>query len=301
MKHLLRFCCVVMLLTPGLGFAAEPKSEKPIRALLITGGCCHDYSRQKLILTKGISARANVIWTVVQQGGTGTNAKIPLYEDPNWADGFDVVVHNECFAAVSDKKWVERILKPHREGLPALLIHCAMHSYRTGDNAWFEFVGVQSPRHGAHYAYTVENSQPDHPIMRGFGKSWLAPKGELYHTIKLFPTARPLAHAKRQPDNKPQICVWTNQYGKGRVFGTTIGHYNETMSEPQYLDMVTRGLLWSVDRLDDNSFHKASEESNAQIKALLKSQTAATAAPAGLKCCGEGNLAFGGKIGRAHV
>jgi putative heme-binding domain-containing protein len=295
MKLLLRFCCIAMLLAPGLAFADEPKSEKPIRALLITGGCCHDYSRQKLILTKGISARANVIWTVVQQGGTGTNAKIPLYEDPDWADGFDVVVHNECFAAVSDEKWVERILKPHRDGLPALLIHCAMHSYRTGDNAWFEFVGVQSPRHGAHYAYTVENSQPDHPIMRGFGKSWLAPKGELYHTIKLFPTARPLAHAKRQPDNKPQICVWTNQYGKGRVFGTTIGHYNETMSEPQYLDMVTRGLLWSVDRLDEKSFHKASAESNTRIKALLKSQPTATAAPAGLKCCGEGNLAFGAK------
>ena len=285
-------CCVFAF---GTLLADEPaKQREPIRALLVTGGCCHDYTRQKLILTKGISARADVAWTVIQQGGTGTNAKIPLYEDPNWADGFDVVVHNECFAAVSDKEWVERILKPHREGLPALLIHCAMHSYRTGDDKWFEFVGVQSPRHGAHYAYTVENSQPDHPIMHGFGKSWLAPKGELYHTIKLFPKARALAQAKRQPDNQPQTCVWTNQYGTGRVFGTTIGHYNETMAEPQYLDLVTRGLLWAVDRLDEESFRKTTAETNAAIQALVNTSPTKTAsAPLAIKCCGEGNLAFG--------
>ncbi len=302
MKRLLAWC-VAMLLAPVLapslaqGAEKEPKN-KPIRALLVTGGCCHDYQRQKLILSKGVSARANVVWTVVQQGGTGTNAKIPLYEDPNWADGFDVVVHNECFAGVSDKDWVERILRPHREGLPALLIHCAMHSYRTGDDKWFEFVGVQSPRHGAHYAYSVDNQQPDHPIMKEFGRSWVAPKGELYHTVKLFPTAEVLAHAKRKPDNEPQVCVWTNQYGKGRVFGTTIGHYNETMSEPRYLDLITRGLLWSVDRLDADSFHKASAESNAEIKSLLKltPQPASQAASSGgSKCCGEGNLAFGRK------
>ncbi len=293
MKNVFPLMALVLLLVWKPALADETKSEKPIRALLITGGCCHDYTRQKLILTKGISARANVVWTVVQQGGTGTSAKIPVYEDPNWADGFDVVVHNECFAGVKDKEWVERILKPHHEGLPAILIHCAMHSYRTGDNQWFEFVGVQSPRHGAHYAYTVENSQPDHPIMHGFGKSWLAPKGELYHTVRLFPTARTLAHANRKDNNEPQTCVWTNQYGKGRVFGTTIGHYNETMSEPEYLDLVTRGLLWSVDRLkEEGSFKTATKEQNAEIKSLLDFKPQAKSKNT-LKCCGAGNLAFG--------
>src|SRR5690242_7512044 len=41
--------------------AADPK---PIRALLVLGGCCHDYREQQQILTKGISARANVQWTI---------------------------------------------------------------------------------------------------------------------------------------------------------------------------------------------------------------------------------------------
>ena len=33
--------------------------------------------------------------------------------------------------------------------------------------------------------------------------------------MKIFPTATPLASAKRKGDNKPQVCIWTNQYGKG--------------------------------------------------------------------------------------
>jgi hypothetical protein len=32
--------------------------------MLITGGCCHDYERQKVILSKEISARARVEWTI---------------------------------------------------------------------------------------------------------------------------------------------------------------------------------------------------------------------------------------------
>ena len=72
----------------------KASSDRPIHALLVTGGCCHDYDRQKLILTRCISARANVRWTVVHQGGTTTNTPLPLYKDPNWADGFDIVVHN---------------------------------------------------------------------------------------------------------------------------------------------------------------------------------------------------------------
>ena len=45
--------------------AAQEKSEvkeqpRPLRALLICGGCCHDYTEQHKILSDGIQARANV-------------------------------------------------------------------------------------------------------------------------------------------------------------------------------------------------------------------------------------------------
>ena len=269
--------------------------KKPIKALLVTGGCCHDYERQKLILTQGISARADVEWTIVHQGGSTTNTKIPLYENPDWAKGFDVVVHNECFAEVKDLAWVETILKPHREGLPAVLIHCSMHCYRTGTDKWFEFTGVQSPNHGPHYGYTVKNLQKNHPIMKGFGDTWEVGKGELYHTVKVWPRAVPLAEAPKKADGQPQVCIWTNEYGKGKVFATTIGHYNETMVDPTYLDTVTKGLLWSLGRTDENDFRKTNEKTNNEIKALANISIKIKPEPAktSQSCCKEGNLAYG--------
>jgi len=270
------------------------KEGQPIRALLVTGGCCHDYPRQKQIITKGVSARANVEWVVVQQGGTATNSEIPLYNDPNWADGFDVIVHNECFSDAKDPSWLARILEPHRKGVPAVLIHCAMHCYRVGNDDWFEFCGVQSPGHGPHYAYTVENKNSTHPIMRGFGADWTVPKGELYHTIKLFPGTTVLGTAKRNDNQEDQVCVWTNQYHNTRVFGTTIGHYNETMAEPKYLDMLSRGILWSVYGDDFPELTEVSAEITNEIQAIARGEKD-NLQPSSGKCCGEGNVLLGQK------
>jgi len=286
---------LLLLSVSGIRLDAADKPDRPLQALLVTGGCCHDYARQKQILTKGTAARADIVWTIVHQGGSTTDTKIPLYDDPNWADGFDVIIHNECFAHVKDKEFVDRILKPHRAGTPAVLIHCAMHCYRTGTDDWFEFVGVQSPGHGPHYAYKIENQKNDHPIMSQFGDSWEVPKGELYHTVKLWPTATPLAQARRQQDNEPQTCIWTNQYKeKTRVFCTTVGHYNETMVEPRYLDMLTRGILWAAGRDPEKYFHATDDETNAAIVELVKAPlNLKPIAEFGQKIPTEGNLAHG--------
>src|SRR6267142_5716633 len=44
------------------------RAAEPLKALLITGGCCHDYEAQKKIISEGISARANVTWTILHEG-----------------------------------------------------------------------------------------------------------------------------------------------------------------------------------------------------------------------------------------
>jgi type 1 glutamine amidotransferase len=264
--HRLRGVCVVLglWLTPAAAFAAE---VKPIKALLVTGGCCHDYAAQKKILTEGISARAPVEWTIEYREASdpklATSIKFPIYENPDWAKGFDVVVHNECVSDVKDLDWIERILKPHREGLPAVVIHCAMHCYRGDTEDWFKFLGVTSRRHQLNTPFEVVNLDPASPIMQGFGENWPTPKGELYIIEKLWPTAKPLAHAMSVETKTNQVCIWTNQFEKGRVFGTTVGHHPEEMLDPVFLNYLTRGLLWSVDKLDERHFKAVSLEAPA--------------------------------------
>jgi type 1 glutamine amidotransferase len=221
---------------------------KPIRALLVVGGCCHDYDIQKIIISEGTAARAHIEWTVVQQGGTATNSFIPLYEKADWAKGFDIVVHDECFSDAKDPKWTETILKPHRDGLPAVVIHCALHCYRDGTGEWFKFVGVTSHRHGAHYGFNVATADPSSPIMKTVGAGWHSDQGELYQITKRGDNCKPLATARSRETWKDETCVWTNQFGNGRVFGTTLGHYNSEVSSRQFLDVLTRGILWACDK-----------------------------------------------------
>jgi type 1 glutamine amidotransferase len=248
---------------PGLGRAGD--NPRPIRALLVIGGGFHDYAKQKDILTKGIAARAHVVWTVAYDPNTGTRHKNPVYDDPNWANNFEVVVHDECCSEVKDPEVINRILEPHRQGLPAVVLHCGMHSYRSAGwpktTPWFEFTGLATTGHGPQVPIAVSFIDKESPITKGLG-NWTTIKEELYNNSsgKLLDTAHALVRGKQTTKDKAgkvietdYVVAWTNLYKvKARVFATTLGHNNETVADPRYLDLVTRGLLWSVGKLDDS-------------------------------------------------
>ena len=227
--------------------AQETAKPKPLKALLITGGCCHDYNRQKNILKQGIESRAMVEVTHVHSTDSSTKARFAIYDHPDWAKGFDIVLHDECSADVIEQPYVDNILNAHRNGLPAVNLHCAMHSYRVpGKDDWFQFVGIQSASHGPQKPIDLTFVDRDHPVTKPL-ENWTTINEELYNNVKLFPTAHPLARGRQDLGKRVDdfVVVWTNQYGQGRVFSTTLGHNNETVADPRYLDMVTRGLLWA--------------------------------------------------------
>jgi len=252
-----RISVLALVLAASSLWAAD--EVKPIKALLVCGGCCHDYTKQKELLKKGLEARANIEVTHVEQGARTTNTAIPLYENPEWAKDYDVIIHDECFADVKAVPFIEGILKPHKEGKPAVLLHCAMHCYRSGTDIWFKFCGIQSSGHGPQLPIAITFTDKEHPSTKGIA-DWTTIKEELYNNLKLFETAKVLARGKQVVKDKEgkekdvdYAVVWTNEYDekKTRVFATTLGHNNDTVGDPRYLDMVTRGLLWSLDKLND--------------------------------------------------
>ena len=263
------FASAVALLSTALfGFAQArvaqgAKPDQPIRALLIAGGCCHDYAHQKDLITKGISARANVEWTIAYDPNSSTGHLNPIYDKKDWAKGYDVVVHDECSADVKDLKIIDRILKPHRDGLPAVILHCGMHCYRSAGwpnkmTPWFAFTGLRTDHHNWQKPIAIDFVDKESPITKGLA-DWTTINEELYISKggKVIDTAHVLARGTqaRQGGGAGAVnvnaVVWTNIYnGKTRVFATTLGHNNQTVADPRYLDLITRGLLWSVGKLD---------------------------------------------------
>ncbi|WOO43732.1 ThuA domain-containing protein [Rubellicoccus peritrichatus] len=225
----------------------------PIKALLITGGCCHDYDTQRDIIPMAIDnySKEKVAWTILHQRTKKGDILLEFYKNPDWAKGYDVVVHNECFADIDDEDYVQGILKPHLDGVPAVLIHCSMHSYRTGPakEDWWKFCGAHSPGHGPKHPFEVKITEPGHEIMEGMS-NWTTPNGELYFVEKEYPTMTTLAESISKKNGESHSNIWVNNYGPNetRVFATTIGHHNETMLDKNYMEMITRGFLWATGR-----------------------------------------------------
>lgn len=270
-----RLICLFALLAfvpafiPAVARAAEGARPKPLRALLILGGCCHDYAHQKDILKAGIEARANVTVDILYSEDATTHPALKIYGNPKYADGYDVVIHDECSSDIKDLEVVKGVLAPHMAGLPGVNLHCAEHCYRTApdvnvpvepgtsDSLWFDYTGVQSSGHGAQKPIAIVFTDKKHPAVTGMA-DWTTIKEELYNNIVVRKETHVLARGSQEPNNKPNFTesavVWTHEYGpkKARVFATTLGHNNETVSDGRYLDLVTRGLLWACGKLQDN-------------------------------------------------
>ncbi len=255
-------------------FAQE---AKPLKVLLITGGCCHDYAKQKDILKKGIEERINADVTQIHSDDKGTKPPLAIFGNPDYAKGFDVIIHDECAADIKDVETVKGVLKPHMDGIPGVNLHCAMHSYRVGnpnqkqtagtpEALWFDYLGLQSSGHGPQEPITISYTAKESPISKGLD-NWTTMKEELYNNIQIT-TGKELAKGAQTVKKKKKeadgtevessntveaVVAWTNLYqGKTRVFSTTIGHNNATVEDARYLDLVTRGLLWATGKLGED-------------------------------------------------
>ncbi|MEX0685682.1 MAG: ThuA domain-containing protein [Balneolales bacterium] len=232
----------------------ERVEESPIKALLITGGGWHDYETQETLLTEGLSERLNIEWTILHEENKEADYLIPELQEDNWADGYDVIVHNTGYGRVTDADYIKHLVESHK-GTPAVLIHGTIMSYRYAEPAdpWFEFTGMQTMSHESRREFEVENIATDHPIMKDIPESWDTPaEDEVYLNDKIWGDIIPLAHAYGQETEKYHVVTWTHEFQGTRVFSTSLGHDNETFRQKAFLDKVANGLLWSIDKLEQD-------------------------------------------------
>jgi len=259
----------VVLVSTAVAVAGITSYAGPAKVLLITGGCCHDYATQKEIIKKGLEQRLNVEVTQVNTPEKTTSPALPIYGNPDYAKGYDLVIHDECAANITDPVVIQGVLKPHQDGVPGVNLHCAMHCYRFGDfrnpvkpgadNAhWFEYTGLQTTGHGAQQPISIRIVDTAHPSMAGLS-DWTTINEELYNNIQLMPNLHALQKGKQtikgkdgKENTSENVVTWVNEYGpkKTRVWSTTIGHNNATVEDGRYLDMVANGVIWAMSRED---------------------------------------------------
>ena len=158
---------------------------------------------------------------------------LPIYGHPDYAKGYDVVIHDECSADIKDPEVIQGVLKPHQDGIPGVNLHCAMHCYRFGDfgkpvpagspnSHWYEYLGLHSSGHGAQKPIAIKFLDKENWITKDMA-DWTTINEELYNNIEVADDTTRLATGSQEGDAKTPVVVWCHLYGekKTRVFSTT--------------------------------------------------------------------------------
>lgn len=238
-KRFWAFACGLFSLVAAASAAGQP----PLKALFLTGGGYHDYKTLAPHLTTNMSALVNVTFDV--------KFDMEVLKNPQFADAYDVVVYDLCFDE-ADGPLLDHALAVIRAGKPTVMIHCSVHAFRRSDRVheWENCCGMRSKVHDPFQPFGTQKLDPDNPITRHWPADWKTAGDELYQTIEFLPGSKPLLRAKSPRDGREHIVCWTSTYGKGNVFATTLGHDMKTAAQPDYLQLLARGLLWTCGKLD---------------------------------------------------
>ena len=275
MKNNIFFLCFLGLLvsvTAELDCVAAgiPNAEKEVLYVTHEPGHWHDYTSQKELFLK-YSKEAGWKTSVI----TGTHKwepdMPPLEEDMasklmerNYAEGYDAVVYNFCLALSKDLELCENIIAQTRDlGVPALLIHCSLHSfwptYRDGPigslgseykgqaqpeaelvsewrmnhpgkafPAWGDFTGLASAVHGP-------STQPikcvklfdNHPAVERMTDGFITGGTELYNNFYQSDDVIPLILGIQYIENSQiatAVILWEAPVGNSKLLAFTLGH-----------------------------------------------------------------------------
>lgn len=217
-------------------------SHAPLKALFVTGGVYHDYDKLAPYLTAQLSALINVKFDVI----TSLNE----LANQHFGDRYDVIVYDLCLDD-ADPAALDHAIHAGFGGKPTVFIHCAVHSFRNSPKVheWENYVGLRSKFHDKFGPFGTQKVGPANAITANFPGDWKTSGDELYQTIEVIAGTKPLLTAKSPVDGRVHVVSWTHNYGKARVFATTLGHDSETADSPAYVQLLANGLLWTCDEL----------------------------------------------------
>jgi len=264
---------VAVLLT-----ALSSRAASPIAVMILdgeSGGTYHDWQHVTPVLKKMLDETGLFATTVVTTPPAGGDF---LAFAPDFAK-YQVVVMNYD---APDERWPAALKSSFEtfvtNGGGFVAVHAADNAF-AGWSAFNEMVGVGGWRdrredagpfwfyrdgkltsdsspgsagsHGRRTPFLVTVRDATHPIMRGLPPMWMHQGDELYARLRgPGKNMTVLATAFSDPANRgsgrdePQLLAL--QYGKGRVFHTTMGHDIVALSSVDFVVTLQRGTEWAA-------------------------------------------------------
>ena len=213
--------------------AAAPATA--VKAVVLTGGHAYDVPNfQKLF--QSLEGVQTTIQTMDQFVASPVEVR----------DGFNVVLFYHMLMPVPQGPAKEALehLGSTEQGL--LVLHHALLAYPQWQ-VWTDIMGIANRKFGYYHDQklhiNVVNAQ--HPITKGL-KSWDM-LDESYTMADAGEGSEILLNTDHPKSMK--TLGWARQYKKSRVFCCESGHDNQTWVDPNFREVLRRGLLWCAKRI----------------------------------------------------
>ncbi|MEL7160215.1 MAG: ThuA domain-containing protein [Bacteroidota bacterium] len=106
-------------------------------------------------------------------------------------------------------------------------------------------------QHGARHEFPITVRAPEHPIVKGMPTEWMTTADECYAKLRgpaqnltVLATGKDLS--EKAPTDRHEPVLMTIEYGKGRVFHTTLGHDTRSLEGVGFIVSFLRGVEWTA-------------------------------------------------------
>ena len=127
----------------------------------------------------------------------------------------------------------------------------ATDAFKDSDVYWKLLGGRFTTHGGGKFMLRIEDKK--HPITAGMDDFEIS--DETYQN-KNHPEAKMHSLGRIDRGNEQQSMVWVQEFGKGRVFNTTLGHGQQAFDNPQFQRLVVRGLYWAAKRQPKDPYQR---------------------------------------------
>jgi type 1 glutamine amidotransferase len=211
--------------------APPPAPGGKIKTLLLVGGEIHN----------GVKI-GDVLQAAMEKSGrfeiTRVNKDLNALEAEK-IKPFDLVVFYWTIGEITEAQ-KRGVMNHIAAGKGFVTFHSGADSFR-GDPDWRAFVGGYFITHPKYRTYQVGITEAKSPITEGIDEFMITDE---QYVLDYNPRVNVLANALHKGKTMP--VMWTQDWGKGRVFYSALGHDPKACQQEIFQKLALRGMLWAA-------------------------------------------------------